>query len=113
MLILVLSLLSWMGPALLVRGEALSLRTREFVEAVHAAGARSPRIIVRHLVPNVIGVIGVNATFQVADAVLTLAVLSYLGFSLPPPPRRGGECSRMASTTCTTATGGRSGPRRQ
>jgi peptide/nickel transport system permease protein len=85
LLILVLSLLSWLGPARLVRGETLSLRVREFVEAVRTMGGRSGRIIVRHLVPNTMGTIAVNATFQVADAILTLAVLSYLGFSLPPP----------------------------
>ena len=85
LLILVLSLLSWLGPARLVRGETLSLRVREFVEAVRTMGGRSGRIIARHLVPNTMGTIAVNATFQVADAILILAVLSYLGFSLPPP----------------------------
>jgi peptide/nickel transport system permease protein len=85
LLIVVLSLLSWLGPARLVRGETLSLRTREYVEAVRTMGGRSGRIILRHLVPNTAGTIAVNATFQVADAILTLAVLSYLGFSLPPP----------------------------
>jgi peptide/nickel transport system permease protein len=85
LLILVLSLLSWLGPARLVRGETLSLRVREYVEAVRTMGGRSGRIIVRHLVPNTVGTIVVNATFQVADAILTLAVLSYFGFSLPPP----------------------------
>jgi peptide/nickel transport system permease protein len=85
LLILVLALLSWLGPARLVRGETLSLRVREYVQAVRTMGGRSGRIIVRHLVPNTMGTIVVNATFQVADAILTLAVLSYLGFSLPPP----------------------------
>jgi peptide/nickel transport system permease protein len=85
LLILVLSLISWMIPARLVRGETLSLRVREYVEAVRTMGGRSGRIIFRHLVPNTMGTIVVNATFQVADAILTLAVLSYLGFSLPPP----------------------------
>jgi peptide/nickel transport system permease protein len=85
LLILVLALLSWLGPARLVRGETLSLRVREYVQAVRAMGGGSRRIIVRHLVPNTVGTIVVNATFQVADAILTLAVLSYLGFSLPPP----------------------------
>jgi peptide/nickel transport system permease protein len=85
LLIVVLSLLSWLGPARLVRGETLSLRTREYVEAVRTMGGGSWRIMLRHLVPNTIGTIVVNATFQVADAILTLAVLSYLGFSLPPP----------------------------
>jgi peptide/nickel transport system permease protein len=85
LLILVLALLSWLGPARLVRGETLSLRVREYIQAVRAMGGRSGRIIARHLVPNTVGTIVVNATFQVADAILTLAVLSYLGFSLPPP----------------------------
>ncbi|MGH3159615.1 MAG: ABC transporter permease [Streptosporangiaceae bacterium] len=85
LLILVLALLSWLGPARLVRGETLSLRVREYVEAVRAMGGGSTRIIARHLVPNTVGTIVVNATFQVADAITTLAVLSYLGFSLPPP----------------------------
>jgi peptide/nickel transport system permease protein len=85
LLILVLSLLSWLGPARLVRGETLSLRVREYVEAVRTMGGRSGRIIIRHLVPNTVGTIVVNATFQVADAISILAVLSYFGFSLPPP----------------------------
>jgi len=85
LLIVVLSLLSWLGPARLVRGETLSLRVREYVEAVRTMGGRSGRIILRHLIPNTVGTIVVNATFQVADAILTLAVLSYFGFSLPPP----------------------------
>ena len=85
LLIAVLALLSWLGPARLVRGETLSLRVREYVQAVRIMGGRSGRIIFRHLVPNTMGTIVVSATFQVADAILTLAVLSYLGFSLPPP----------------------------
>ena len=85
LLIVVLSLLSWLGPARLVRGETLSLRTREFVDAVRAAGGRNPRIIGRHIIPNALGTISVNATFQVADAIIILATLSFLGFGLPPP----------------------------
>ena len=85
LLIVVLAFLSWLVPARLVRGETLSLRVREYVQAVRIMGGRSGRIIFRHLVPNTMGTITVNATFQVADAILTLAVLSYLGFSLPPP----------------------------
>jgi peptide/nickel transport system permease protein len=85
LLIVVLAFLSWLIPARLVRGETLSLRVREYVQAVRIMGGRSGRIIFRHLVPNTMGTITVNATFQVADAILTLAVLSYLGFSLPPP----------------------------
>jgi peptide/nickel transport system permease protein len=85
LLIVVLSFLSWLGPARLVRAETLSLRTREFVDAVRAAGGRDSRIIARHVIPNTLGTISVNATFQVADAIIILATLSFLGFGLPPP----------------------------
>jgi peptide/nickel transport system permease protein len=85
LLIIVLAGLSWLGPARLVRGETLSLRTREYVQAVRVMGGRSRRVVLRHIIPNAIGTIIVNATFQVADAILVLAVLQYLGFALPPP----------------------------
>jgi peptide/nickel transport system permease protein len=84
LLIVLLALVSWFVPARLVRGETLSLRTREYVQAVKGMGGRSGRIILRHLIPNTIGTIVVTATFQVANAILTLAVLQYLGFGLPP-----------------------------
>jgi peptide/nickel transport system permease protein len=84
-LIIVLSFLSWQVPSRLVRGESLSLRTREFVQAVKVMGGGSARAVVRHIIPNTVSTIVVNATFQVADAILILAVLSYLGFGLPPP----------------------------
>jgi peptide/nickel transport system permease protein len=85
LLIVILALISWLYPARLIRGETLSLRVREFVEAVRTMGGGSRRIIARHLIPNTAGTIVVNATFQVADAISVLAVLSYFGFSLPPP----------------------------
>jgi len=85
MLIIVLGMLAWLAPARLVRGETLSLRTREYVQAVRLMGGRAPRIILRHLVPNVIGTILVNATFQVADAILAIAAISFLGLGIPPP----------------------------
>ena len=85
LLIGVIALLSWLGPARLIRGETLSLRTREFVEAARAMGAGRPRMIRRHLLPNTFGTLVVNATFQVADAIILLATLSFLGFGLPPP----------------------------
>jgi peptide/nickel transport system permease protein len=84
-IILLISLLSWLAVARLVRGEVLSLRTREFVLAAKMMGSSSNRIMFRHLVPNAIGVIVVNATFTVADAILTLSTLSFLGLGLPPP----------------------------
>jgi len=84
LLIILLAIVSWQIPARLVRGETLTLRTREFVQAVEVMGGRSWRIIVRHIIPNTIGTIVVTVTFQIANAILTLAVLQYLGFGLPP-----------------------------
>ena len=85
LLIIVVSALSWVGPARLVRGETLSLRVREYIQAVRVMGGSSERMIFRHIVPNTVSTIVVNATFQVADAILILATLSFLGFGLPPP----------------------------
>jgi peptide/nickel transport system permease protein len=84
LLILLLTAVSWLVPARLVRGESLSLRTREYVQAVKGMGGSSFRIIVSHLIPNTIGTIMVTVTFQVANSILTLAVLQFLGFGLPP-----------------------------
>lgn len=85
MIILVLSLLSWLVIARLVRGEVLSLRTRDFVMAAKTMGSGTRRIMFRHMVPNAIGVIVVHSTFIVADAILALSTLSFLGLGLPPP----------------------------
>jgi len=85
LIILLLSMLSWLGVSRLVRGEVLTLRTREYVQAARMMGSTRWEILTRHLVPNAIGVIIVNATFTVADAILTLSALSFLGLGLPPP----------------------------
>ncbi|QIS14897.1 ABC transporter permease [Nocardia arthritidis] len=85
LLILVVSFAAWLSPARLVRGETLSLRTREYVQAVKMMGGGNRRAILRHIMPNAVGVIVVNATFQVADAVLMVAALSYLGLGMAPP----------------------------
>jgi peptide/nickel transport system permease protein len=85
LIILLLSVLSWLTISRLVRGEVLVLRTREYVQAARQMGSTRWRILARHLVPNAIGVIIVNATFTVADAILMLSALSFLGLGLPPP----------------------------
>jgi peptide/nickel transport system permease protein len=85
LMILVIGLVAWLVPARLVRAETLSLRTREFVQAVRAMGGTRRRMVLRHIVPNTIGTIMVNATFQVADAILALASLSFLGLGIAPP----------------------------
>ncbi|WP_042381429.1 ABC transporter permease [Streptacidiphilus melanogenes] len=84
-IILLLSLLSWLGAARLVRGEVLALRTRDFVQAARMMGGSGSRIVLRHLVPNAAGVILVSGTFTIADSILTLSALSFLGLGLPPP----------------------------
>jgi peptide/nickel transport system permease protein len=75
----------WPGPARLVRGETLSLRTREYVAAVKVAGGRSSRAVVRHIMPNAIGTIIVQATFAVADSIIILSGLGFLGFGIQVP----------------------------
>jgi peptide/nickel transport system permease protein len=84
-MILIISLASWLAIARLVRGEALSLRVREYVQAVRVMGGGGTRIVLRHIAPNAVGTIIVNATFQVADAILFIAAISFLGLGLSPP----------------------------
>jgi peptide/nickel transport system permease protein len=84
-LILVIGFTAWLVPARLVRGETLSLRVREFVQAVRVMGGGGGRIVLRHIIPNTIGTIIVNATFQVADAILLLAALGFIGLGVPSP----------------------------
>ncbi|MGA2872089.1 MAG: ABC transporter permease [Candidatus Dormibacteria bacterium] len=84
-IIIAIAFVSWLGPARLVRGETLTLRTREFVQAVRVMGGSQRRVLLRHIIPNSIGVIVVNVTFQVADAIVAVATLSFLGFGIAPP----------------------------
>ena len=84
-IMIVIGLTSWEGTARFVRAEILSLREREFIHAAQAAGARGPRLIFRHLIPNAIGPVLVSATLGVAGAILTESSLSFLGFGVPPP----------------------------
>jgi peptide/nickel transport system permease protein len=91
LLILVIALVSWLGPARLVRGQALTLRTRDYVTSVRLMGGGPLRAILRHIAPNAIGTVVVNATFQVADAILIVATLSFLGLGVPPPAANWGD----------------------
>jgi peptide/nickel transport system permease protein len=94
-LILLIGLVAWLVPARLVRAETLSLRTRQYVLAVKAFGGSRWRMVFRHIIPNAFGTIVVNATFQVADAILFLAALGYLGLGIQPP---GTDWGTMLST---------------
>jgi peptide/nickel transport system permease protein len=84
-IIFIIAVFYWFGPARLVRGETLTLRTREYVQAVRVIGGRPMRSVVRHIVPNAIGTIIVQATFAVADSILTLSVLGFLTLGVAPP----------------------------
>lgn len=84
-LALALSLVTWTSMARLVRGEFLSLREREFVDAARVAGASNSRIMFRHMLPNAVGVIIVNTTLLMASAILLETALSYLGFGIRFP----------------------------
>jgi ABC-type dipeptide/oligopeptide/nickel transport system permease subunit len=82
---LVIGFFAWQVPARLVRGEVLTLRERDFVLAARTAGASRWRLISRHLIPNALGVVIVNVTFQVADAILAVSYIGFLGFGLHFP----------------------------
>jgi ABC-type dipeptide/oligopeptide/nickel transport system permease subunit len=84
-LALIIGVFSWLVPARLVRGEVLTLRVRDFVAAARAAGAGRSRLVIKHLIPNSLSVVVVNITFQVADAILLVAALGFLGFGLNFP----------------------------
>ncbi len=83
--ILVIALMTWPGTARLVRGQFLTLRERDFVLAARVLGARDGRIILRHVLPNLLGPLSVVATFGVASAILLEAGLSFLGLGIKPP----------------------------
>jgi ABC-type dipeptide/oligopeptide/nickel transport system permease subunit len=82
---MIIGFFSWLVPSRLVRGEVLTLRVRDFVSAAKTAGSSQWRLIYKHLLPNAFGVIVVNVTFQVADAILAVAALGFLGFGLHYP----------------------------
>jgi peptide/nickel transport system permease protein len=84
-LIFALSIGGWVGYARLVRAQVLAVREREFVEAARALGASDLRIIVRHILPNIIQPVIVQAAIGMAGAILAEATMSFLGLGVPPP----------------------------
>jgi peptide/nickel transport system permease protein len=85
LVVTVLGLTGWMGTARLVRGEVLSLREREFVQAARALGMGDWRIIFRHVIPNTMAPVIVSATLGIGQTILTEASLSFLGLGVQPP----------------------------
>ena len=84
-LVLALSLGGWVGYARLVRGQVLAAREKEFVEAARALGASDVRVIVRHILPNIIQPVIVQSAIGMAGAILAEATMSFLGLGVPPP----------------------------
>jgi peptide/nickel transport system permease protein len=84
-LVFALSLGGWVGYARLVRAQVLAAREREFVEAARALGASDLRVIVRHILPNIIQPVIVQAAIGMAGAILAEATMSFLGLGVPPP----------------------------
>ena len=85
LMIVVIGLVSWLVPARLIRAESISIKTRDYVLALRAVGGSHTRAVARHIIPNTIGTMIVNATFQVADAILLVAYISFLGMGLQAP----------------------------
>lgn len=83
--VLALCLIGWTGYARLVRGEILALREREFIHAARALGCRPRRIILRHLLPNLLAPLLIQATFGLAAAIVAEGSLSFLGLGVAPP----------------------------
>jgi peptide/nickel transport system permease protein len=90
-MIFIIAAFYWLAVARLIRGETLTLRTREYVQAVKVIGGTRRRSVVRHIVPNAIGTIIVQATFAVADSILILAGLGFLGLGVQPPATDWGD----------------------
>ncbi len=94
-IVLILSVFGWTTVARLVRGQILSLKSQDFVEAGRAMGASEARIILRHLIPNALAPVIVAATLTVGNAILTESGLSFLGLGIQPPtPSWGNMLSR-------------------
>lgn len=101
MIVLIIGVLSWMVVARIVRSSFLSIRERDFVEAARAGGSGAVRIMVQHILPNALGPIFVQATLQVAVAIIAESGLSYLGFGIQPPTATWGNMLKDAQTYMT------------
>jgi peptide/nickel transport system permease protein len=102
-IVLVLTLIAWMALARIVRGQFLSLKEKEFVEAARALGAKNKRIIFRHILPNTVGSITVTVTLVVAGAILAESTLSFLGLGIQLPTPSWGNMVADAKGQLTTS----------
>jgi peptide/nickel transport system permease protein len=103
LIIVIIGALSWMGAARLVRGQFLSLKAKEFVDAARISGAKNNRIMWRHILPNAASPIIVSATLRVGNAILTESTLSFLGFGIQPPMPTWGNMLKNAQSQMVIA----------
>ena len=102
-IVLIIGLTSWPSVARLVRASFLSLREREFAEAARALGNPDANIIFRHLLPNALAPIIVQATLEVANVIILESTLSFLGFGIQPPTASWGNMLANAQSNITQA----------
>jgi peptide/nickel transport system permease protein len=102
-IVVIISLVGWTGVARLVRGATLSMRTRDFVRAAVALGAPARRIMLKHILPNVMGPVIVATTLSVGGIILTESILSYLGLGIQPPATSWGTMLSNAQEMLTQA----------
>lgn len=102
-IIIAIAVTRWMDMARLVRGQTLSLREREFIEAARASGAKPMKILFGHILPNALGPIIVQATFGIPAAILFEAFLSFLGLGVPPPTPTWGSMAAEGIVTIRIA----------
>ena len=101
-MVVALVLLSWPATARLVRGQILQVREEGYVSAARLLGARTGYLVLRHMVPNTMGVILVTLTFAVPSAIFTEAFLSFIGMGVAPPiPSWGSMCNEGIKTMLT------------
>jgi oligopeptide transport system permease protein len=86
-----IALVNWVGLARLVRGQVLSIKEKEFIEAARSSGSAPFKLIVKHLLPNSLGPIIVALTFGIPGAIFLEAVLSFIGFGIQPPTPTWGQ----------------------
>ena len=98
----VIALLVWPRMARLVRGQVLTIRDQDYVQAAKAVGVTNVKIALRHILPNVVGIMSVEATLIVAQAILIETAVSYLGLGIQPPTPSWGNMLEDSRTTMTT-----------
>ena len=101
-IIMALVITGWLGLARLVRGQVLSLKEQEFVLAARTLGASSSRLIVKHLIPNTLGVIIVSLTFAIPGAIFSEAFLSFIGLGIQAPQTSWGQLANLGIAAMQT-----------